>query len=147
MPEQTPPPNDQQAAAPTEAQIRAELRAKALVEERAALEKLTKAELVERTQQARSEVEELRDVLAARDRVGAEVDRHFAEPMPPRRARPEDAFVVSALLDLHRTAGAERQGPTLRGRQPVASPRYLEAAKALGDELVDAILGPVQPKA
>lgn len=89
MPEQTPPPNDQQAAAPTEAQIRAELRAKALVEERAALEKLTKAELVERTQQARSEVEELRDVLAARDRVGAEVDRHFAEPMPPRRARPE----------------------------------------------------------
>lgn len=67
-----------------------------------------------------------------------------AAPTPPaerRRARPEDAMVIQALLDLHRTV-EERQGATIRGRSPAIGNRYLEAAKALGDELVDAVLGP-----
>lgn len=68
-------------------------------------------------------------------------------PEPPvverRRARPEDAMVVTALLDLHRTV-EERQGATIRGRSPALGNRYLEAAKVLGDGLVDAILGPAK---
>lgn len=60
-----------------------------------------------------------------------------------RRVRPEDAMVVSALLDLHRTV-EERQGATIRGRSPSIGNRYLEAARALGDELVEAVLGPAK---
>jgi hypothetical protein len=66
-------------------------------------------------------------------------------PEPPaferRRARPEDAMVVSALLDLHRTVEAKAES-TIRGRSPSVGNRYLEAARTLGDELVTAILGP-----
>jgi hypothetical protein len=62
-------------------------------------------------------------------------------PVERRRARPEDAMVVSALLDLHRTCEAKAES-TIRGRSPSIGNRYLEAAKALGDELVLAVLGP-----
>ena len=64
-------------------------------------------------------------------------------PVERRCARPEDAMVIQALLDLHRTV-EERQGATIRGRSPAIGNRYLEAAKALGDDLVEAILGPAK---
>jgi hypothetical protein len=102
----------------TEAQLRADLRAAALVEERAALEKLTKAELIERLQAARTEGEEMREALRS-------------SPPVERRARPEDAFVVSALLDLHRAA-------LHAGRHDAQ--RYLDAALKMGTPLADAIL-------
>lgn len=60
-----------------------------------------------------------------------------------RRPRPEDGIVIQALLDLHRTV-EERQGATIRGRAPSIGNRYLEAARALGDELVMAVLGPAK---
>lgn len=114
MPEQTPPDLSKPAVDPT-------------ADERAKLEKLTKPELVDR-------------VLAAKDDV-AFLDGKLREQRDHRRARPEDAMVVSALLDLHRTV-EERQGATIRGRSPAIGNRYLEAARALGDELVEAVLGP-----
>lgn len=128
MPEQTPPatdtkPNDAEQPPAVDA-------SKAAPDPRAELTKLSKTELVDR-------------VLAAKDDV-AFLDGRLRELNHARRARPEDAMVVSALLDLHRTVGAEaRQGSTIRGRKAeTTAPRYLEAARALGDELVTAILGP-----
>lgn len=128
MPEQTPPdatkPNDAEQQPP------AGDASKAAPDPRAELAKLSKTDLVDR-------------VLAAKDDV-AFLDGRLRELNHARRARPEDAMVVTALLDLHRTVGAEaRQGSTIRGRKSdVIPPRYLEAARTLGDELVTAILGP-----
>lgn len=97
------------------------------------LEKLTKRELVEQVLAQRD----------AADRYAARVDELLADRRRPAegRARPEDAMVVSALLDLHRTVEARAES-TIRGRSPAIGNRYLEAARALGDELVVAILGP-----
>lgn len=100
-----------------ESELRAKLRAEALVEERAALEKLTKAELIERVQAARTESEEVREALRSRDR---------------QRARPEDGFTVAALVDLYRAA-------TQAGRPDAG--RFLDAALKLGGPLADSILG------
>jgi len=93
------------------------------------LSKLTKAELVEQLTAARARA---LDVEAAR-----EISRW--------RFSPEGAaLAVTALLDLHRTVGTG-QGSTIRGRKPDGSaPRYLEAAKALGERLCDDVLGPVR---
>lgn len=92
---------------------------------RADLEKLTKAELVDLLQSSLADGAETRDALArtrdalahARDRAGA---------------RPEDAFVVGALLDLHRAS--------LHANRPSAQ-RFLDAALKAGTPLADAILG------
>ncbi len=117
MPEQMHP-NDQQPAA----------------DERAKLEKLTKSELVDLVQASLADAAETRNALTlARDA--------FAQHRDQRRARPADAFVISALLDLHRTVEAKAES-TIRGRSPSVGNRYLEAARTLGDELVTAILGP-----
>lgn len=126
MPEQTPPATDTKPDAQQPP-----------AEERAKLEKLTKSELVDLVQLSLAEAAETRDALArTRDALVQHRDQG--------RARPEDAMVVTALLDLHRTVGAEaRQGSTIRGRKAESiAPRYLEAARTLGDELVTAILGP-----
>ena len=125
MPEQTPPDTKPDAQQPAEA----------APDPRADMEKLTKRELVDELVVARASVNHLQ----------TSVDRYRVELSERRReVRPEDAMVVTALLDLHRTVGAEaRQGSTIRGRKAdVIAPRYLEAARTLGDELVDAILGP-----
>lgn len=80
---------------------------------RAELEKLTKEEIIER-------------FIAA-----AEDFERRQESREPRRARPEDALMVSALLDLHRAA--------LHAVQPDAQ-RFLNAALKLGGPLADSIL-------
>lgn len=128
MPEPTPP-ADQQTPPPAEPPATLVLRAD--------LEKLTKREIIDRLVAVEEDV-------AARDRVGEEVARHFAEPLRPPRASPEDGPVILALLELHKVTTAEsRQGSTIRGRKAeTTAPRYLEAARTLGDGLVDAILGP-----
>ncbi len=56
------------------------------------------------------------------------------------RRRSDDAQVIQALLALHR-AVEERQGATVRGRAAAAGNRYLEAARVLGEELVQSVLG------
>lgn len=114
MPETTPPTS-------TENELRAKLRAEALVEERTALEKLTKAELVERVQQARTESEDAREQLRAVREAGR-----------GRQSRPEDGFVVAALVDLYRAA-------TQAGRPDAG--RFLDAAVKLGAPIADFILG------
>ena len=77
---------------------------------RAELEKLTKEEIIERF------IEDFERRQESRE---------------PRRARPEDALMVSALLDLHRAA--------LHAVQPDAQ-RFLNAALKLGGPLADSIL-------
>lgn len=71
-------------------------------------------------------------------------ERELRELRELRRPRGgEAAVIVSALLDLHRTVGAGSQGATVRGRKPDGTaPRYLEAARAVGDALVTELLGP-----
>lgn len=64
------------------------------------------------------------------------VDRVIEQTMQrregPRASRsPEASFAIQALVDLHR-ASAHEGNPG----------RYLEAAKHLGDELANSILGP-----
>lgn len=54
----------------------------------------------------------------------------------------EGAVLITALLDLHRTVGAGSSGPTIRGRKGEQSNRFLEAAKLVGDQLVNDLLGP-----
>lgn len=59
----------------------------------------------------------------------------------------EAAVIVTALLDLHRTAGTA-QGSTIRGKKADGNAaRYLEAASALGDQLVDDLIGPAESAA
>jgi hypothetical protein len=87
---------------------------------RADLEKLTKAELIDRL------VATSEDVA----RLTARVDELRA-PQGPRGPRPEDAFLVSALLDLHRAA--------LHASHPDA-PRFLAAALKAGGPLAAFIL-------
>lgn len=94
--------------------------AEAKPDPRAALEKLTKSELVERV----VAVTEERDAAARELRRG----REAAERRGPR---PEDALLVSALLDLHRAA--------LHANRPDAA-RYLEAALKAGGPLADLVL-------
>lgn len=85
---------------------------------RADLEKLTKAELVDRT-------------LAA-EGLAASTRERTAEYLELRPAPgPQDAFLVSALLDLHRAA--------LHANRPDAQ-RFLDAALKVGAPLADAIL-------
>lgn len=99
------------------------------------LTKLTKAELVEELNRARARGDE----LVARV-VSMEDSRE-------RRVSPEHGFVITALIALHReTANTAPGVSTIRGRNaPVAAkPRYLDAARALGDDLVNDILGPVK---
>lgn len=85
---------------------------------RADLEKLTKAELVDRT-------------LAA-EGLAASTRERTAEYLELRAAPgPQDAFLVSALLDLHRAA--------LHANRPDAA-RFLDAALKVGAPLADAIL-------
>lgn len=67
-----------------------------------------------------------------------ETDQKPAEQAPPadkgqRRTAPAPA---------PEPPPAERQGATIRGRAAAIGNRYLEAARALGDELVEAVLGP-----
>jgi hypothetical protein len=82
------------------------------------LEKLTKAELVDRT-------------LAA-EGLAASTRERTAEYLELRPAPgPQDAFLVSALLDLHRAA--------LHANRPDAQ-RFLDAALKVGAPLADAIL-------
>lgn len=88
------------------------------------LSKLTKAELIA---ELNAVLERAHDLEAARElsRLGPEAT----------------AFAISALLDLHRTAGTA-QGSTIRGKKADGSaPRYLEAAKVLGERLCDEVLG------
>lgn len=87
---------------------------------RVALEKLTKAELIDRL------VATSEDVARLTERVD-----ELRAPQGPRGPRPEDAFLVSALLDLHRAA--------LHANRPEAA-RYLEAALKAGAPLADFIL-------
>lgn len=87
---------------------------------RVALEKLTKAELIDRL------VATSEDVARLTERVD-----ELRAPRGPRGPRPEDAFLVSALLDLHRAA--------LHANRPEAA-RYLEAALKAGGPLADFIL-------
>jgi hypothetical protein len=83
------------------------------------LEKLTKAELVDRT-------------LAA-EGLAASTRERTAEYLELRPAPgPQDAFLVSALLDLHRAA--------LHARYHADAARYLDAALKVGAPLADAIL-------
>ena len=85
---------------------------------RADLEKLTKAELVDRT-------------LAA-EGLAASTRERTAEYLELRPAPgPQDAFLVSALLDLHRAA--------LHANRPDAQ-RFLDAALKVGAPLADAVL-------
>ena len=85
---------------------------------RADLEKLTKAELVDRT-------------LAA-EGLAASTRERTAEYLELRPAPgPQDAFLVSALLDLHRAA--------LHANRPDAQ-RFLDVALKVGAPLADAIL-------
>lgn len=85
---------------------------------RADLEKLTKAELVERALAAEGLVASTRERTA----------QYFEGRPGPR---PEDAFLVSSLLDLHRAA--------LHANRPDAA-RFLDAALKVGTPLADAIL-------
>lgn len=71
--------------------------------------------------------------------------RSYAERMERELRVPrggEGAVVITALLDLHRTVGAGSSGPTIRGRKGEQSNRYLEAARLVGDQLVNDLLGP-----
>lgn len=135
MPEQTETKPDADKTGETKPDAKtAAASADALAEaERAELSKLTKAELVDR----------VIGETAERRALALDFHEFRREAADRRRARPEDAMVVSALLDLHRTV-EERQGATIRGRSPAIGNRYLEAARALGDELVVAILGPAK---
>lgn len=102
------------------------------------LSKLTKAELIEEVQRAR----------ARGDELVAQVVR--IEDRRERRVSPELGFAITALIELHReTAHAAPGVSTVRGRNAPApaAPRYLEAARALGDELVASILGPTSESA
>jgi len=89
-------------------------------EARAALEKLTRDELVDR-------------VVALEEGVGAP-GRDFVQHFEPLRryAGPEDAVVVAALVDLFRAAKQD-------GRPDAG--RFLDAALKVGAPLADAILG------
>lgn len=92
-------------------------------------EKATEASPVERASSAR------REPRSYADRVERELRL-------PRGG--EAAVVVSALLDLHRTVGAGASGPTIRGKKSEQSNRYLEAARRVGDQLVNELLGPAE---
>ena len=75
----------------------------------------------------------------------ARAERSYADRMERELRLPrggEGAVLITALLDLHRTVGAGASGPTIRGRKGEQSNRYLEAARRIGDQLVDDILGP-----
>lgn len=113
MPEQTPP-------APDAEDARRPLRAE--------LEKLAKPELLERAVHLAAALAHA-DERAERER--AERERLHDALTERRRARPEDAMVVSALLDLHRA--------TLHANRPDAA-RFLDAALKVGAPLADAIL-------
>lgn len=74
-------------------------------------------------------------------------ERSYADRMERELRLPrggEAAVVVSALLDLHRTVGAGASGPTIRGKKSEQSNRYLEAARRVGDQLVNELLGPAE---
>jgi hypothetical protein len=74
-------------------------------------------------------------------------ERSYADRMERELRLPrggEAAVVVSALLDLHRTVGAGAAGATIRGRKSEQSNRYLEAARRVGDQLVNDLLGPAE---
>ena len=82
---------------------------------------------------------------AVRDEPAVREERAYADRMERELRLPrggEAAVVVSALLDLHRTVGAGAAGATIRGRKSEQSNRYLEAARRVGDQLVNELLGP-----
>lgn len=73
------------------------------------------------------------------------IARSYADRMERELRMPrggEGAVIITALLDLHRTVGAGSSGPTIRGRKSEQSNRYLEAARRVGDQLVNELLGP-----
>jgi hypothetical protein len=88
---------------------------------RATLEKLTKAELLDRAVELAARVDEMDARLDEALRGGN-----------GKRVRPEDAFVVSALVDLHRAM--------LQAARADDAARFLDAALKAGVPLVDAIL-------
>lgn len=102
------------------------------------LSKLTKAQLIE----------QLADERARADKLGTRLVQ-MEDARDRRRASPENAFVITALVELHReTASAMPGVSTIRGRAvATTAPRYLEAARVLGDDLVESILGPSKPEA
>lgn len=94
------------------------------------LAKLNKGDLLDAAVEATNFARDLADTLD-NDRSRSRAHRDVV-PTP---------FTIMALLDLHRTVGAA-QGSTIRGRKPDGTaPRYLDAARVLGDELVADILG------
>ena len=111
------------------------------------LAKLTKAELIEQVLSQREAADRLAgrvDELLAREAAPVN-ERSYADRMERELRLPrggEGAVLITALLDLHRTVGAGSSGPTIRGRKGEQGNRYLEAARMIGDQLVNDLLGP-----
>lgn len=97
------------------------------------LNRYTKAELIQQLLEVTSRADQLADQLA---------DQHHRRDARDGHPPPVDsALCISALLDLHRTVGTA-SGATIRGRKANGFvPRYLEAAKHLGEQLCNQVLG------
>ena len=80
--------------------------------DRVALEKLTKAEIIDRLLASETRAARMEDALHAR-----------------RNEIPTGAAIITALVDLHRATAESGDG------------RYLKAARQIGDDIARSILG------